>query len=187
MMLSLAIIAVLGDTNDLFQSGIPNKMVMGQRIGVEKVDEKTYLANPAASDERIRKVVIDHGVIIDAKNLVDLDLCLVYLLLSPRFFAKDSKSELAIIRVDNSVVLVVGALFDLFDLDVLSVSSTNLFLENQLLGLHRVHLYIRLILVRLRHSDSPSGVLGDHHRLNWVHCPHLALREQVREYLCVWL
>ena len=150
-------------------------MVMSKRVRVKEIDEKTCLTDPATSNEGVRKVIIDNCVVINPKNFIDFDFCLVNFMLVPGFFSKDPQPELAVIGVHNGIVLIVGVLLNLFYLDVLILTSTYFLFESQLLGLHGVHLNPRLVLVSLGNCDSPCGVCRDDHSLDGVHRAHLAL------------
>ena len=155
MMLSLALIIKLWNTNDFFHRCAPDKMVMGERVRVEEIDENTCLTDPAASNKGVREVIIGYCKVINPKNFVDLHFCLVYFMLVPCLFSKDSQPELAVIRVHHGIVLVVRVLLNLLYLDVLIHTSSNSLFESQLLGLHGVHLNPRLVLVSLGHCNGP--------------------------------
>jgi len=175
MMLSFALIIKLWDTNDFFHRCTPDKMVMGERVRVEEIDENTCLTDPAASNEGVREVIIGYCKVINPKNFIDFDFRLVNFMLVPGFFSKDPQPELAVIGVNYGIVFVVGVLLNLLYLDVLIHTSADFLFESQLLGLHGVHLNPRLVLVSLGNCDSPCGVCRDDHSLDGVHRAHLAL------------
>jgi hypothetical protein len=164
---------VLGSAHHLIISKVPNKMVVGLCVVMEKVHEQAVLRDPAAGDRRIHKVLVEHGVVIDAAYLVDLDLRLLNLSLGPGDSAKDSDTEEAIVAVATSKLLPVRILLDLLDLDILVRVSSDLLLEGELLGLHAIHLDIGLPVISLGHRDCSGRVLGDRHRLNRVHRGHV--------------
>ena len=155
MMHSYTLVIKLWDTNNFFHCCAPDKMVMGERVRVEEIDENTCLTNPPASNEGVSEVIIDHCVVINTKNFVDLYFRLLYFVLVPCLFSKDPQPELTIIRVHHGIVLVVRVLFNLLYLDVLIHTSANSLFESQLLGLHRIHLNPRLVLVSLGHCNGP--------------------------------
>ena len=109
---------------------------MSQRMRMEEIYIETNLIDPATSYEWVWKVVIDHGVVINAKYLVDFDLRLVDLLLCPGLSAEHPEPELSVIRVHHCILHIVGVLLDLLDLDILVLTSSDLFLNRKLLCLH---------------------------------------------------
>ena len=72
----------LGFSNDPLVRNIPDEMVVSVRYWVKEVNKYSVLSNPATCDERVRKVVADHGIIVKANQLIDFDLSLFNLRLS---------------------------------------------------------------------------------------------------------
>ena len=145
---------VLRNPNHLLVADVPHKVVVGARVVVEKVNVQTVLADPAASDVRIAKVLVNHGVVVDTANLVHFDLSFLDFFLGPRDSAEDPHTEQPIVEVAAGEELAVGVLLHLFDLDVLFWVSSDFFLKSQLLSLHGVHLDIGFTVITLSHSDS---------------------------------
>ena len=75
---------------------------MSERIGVEKIDEKTLRINPATRDKWVSVVIDGHGEVIKSYELIDLHLSSLDFVICPGLLAKDSESELSIIIVDHS-------------------------------------------------------------------------------------
>jgi hypothetical protein len=134
---------------------IPQKVVMGHRMVVVKVYEQKILRDEAASHEWVRKLLVRHREIIDAKHFIDLDLGQLYLLLVSLFLAKDSESELAIIHVAACKLFTRSVLLYGLNFDVLVGTSTNLLIEAFCVVVQPIHNNIRAVFIRSLHGDCP--------------------------------
>jgi hypothetical protein len=172
-------------TNHPLVGDVPDKMKMRVSIAMEEVYKNFVLCDPAACDEWIRKVIIDHGVIIQSDQLIDLDLSFLDLLFGPLRFAEYSQPEKPIIKVDAGKHLSVEILLDLLHPDVLILVASDFFLESKLLSLDRVHLDPALPLLGFGHRDCPRGIVGNYHRLDRVHRHHAILLYQIRKNVTV--
>jgi hypothetical protein len=65
-------------------------MVVGECKCVEKIDKNFILTNPAASNERVCKVITNHGIVIETNQLIDFDLRFLYLSLCSLLLGEDS-------------------------------------------------------------------------------------------------
>ena len=79
----------LGFSNDPLVRNIPDEMVVSVRYWVKEVNKYFVLSNPATSDERVRKVIADHGIIVKANQFIDFDLSLFNLRLSSLLLRED--------------------------------------------------------------------------------------------------
>ena len=61
---------------------------MGQRVIVEKVYEYQVVCQEAASDIRMRKVVVAYRVIVKANDFINMHLSVLYLLFRPHLVPK---------------------------------------------------------------------------------------------------
>ena len=162
-----------GDPIYLFSRLVPDEMVVRRRVRMEKINEEAIFVDPTTGDERIRKVIASHRVVIQAQYLVDFDLSPLNFNFAPRVSPENPQPELSVVLVYDGIMLVVGILLNLLDLDVLLGTAANLFLKRELLSLHRVHLDPALSLICFGHRDRHRGILRNQHRLNRVHCLHL--------------
>lgn len=62
----LAITFLRLDANNFLSFNVPEEMIMSSRVIVEKVHKDFVVIDPGASNERVLKVSIDHGVSINA-------------------------------------------------------------------------------------------------------------------------
>ena len=124
---------------DSLVSYVPDEMVVGVGIRVKEVDKHSIFGNPATGDEWVRKVIVDHGVVIEANQLVYFHLGFIDLLLISLLFAKDTETKQPIVEVDTGKLLPIMVLFHLFYPDVLLLVTSDLFLKSLFESLNRVH------------------------------------------------
>ena len=175
----------LGFSNNSLICYIPDEMVMGVWIRVKEVDKNLILPDPAAGDEWVWKVIVQHGVIIKTNQLVNLDLSLFDLLLIPLLFAKDTQPKQPIVKVDTGKLLPIMILLHLFDFDVLLLIASDLFFKSLFETLDRVHFDPTLIFHVLWNCDGSSGVIRYYHRLDWVPCHYAVLFHQICKDIAV--
>ena len=108
-----------------FGFDIVDEMEVGQRVIVEKVYEYQVVCQEAASDIRMRQVVVAHRVIVKANDFIDMHLSVLYLLFRPHLLPKGSQPKLTIVIVDKSIFSPIVILSDLFRLYVLFWITTD--------------------------------------------------------------
>ena len=176
----------LRDSHHLSLGDIPQEVVVRQGISVEECNEDQVVSGEAAGDEWVWEDVDRHGVVIQAKKLIEPDLLLVDLAPFPLFLAKDTHPELAVIHVAASELLARGVLYTLFDLDVAFIIA-NLLFEGQLLGLDTKLCNVRSLVILLGHHYRSLRIIRYDHAHNGKTSHHLVLFQQIREDLAVLL
>ena len=64
MVHSNACFVELGFSNYSLVGDVPNEMVVCVRVGVEEVHKHSVFAYPAASDKRVREILVAHGIVV---------------------------------------------------------------------------------------------------------------------------
>ena len=125
---------------------------MDLREGVEKVDEQLVRTDEGASYKRVRKVGDCDGIVVYAKDIIDLKFFPLDLVDVSLFCSKDPDKKLAIVHVGESELAADCVLLDLVALDALVVlAAANRFLHDQLVSLQTVDVDETLMLVFLKH------------------------------------
>ena len=135
-----ASLVILWLSNNSLIGYIPDEMVVGVRVRMEEVDKHLVLCDPATGNERVCEVIINHGVVIEANQLVDLYLRLLDLLLISLLFSKDTETKQPVVKVDTRKLLSIMVLLHLFHSYILLLATSNLFLKSLFVSLDRVHL-----------------------------------------------
>ena len=176
-----------GLTFDSTLGDVVDEVIVGQREVMEQVDEDSFVANKGAGYVRIWESLDSHGPVVDAQQLVDVQLLAIRLFRGPLLLVKPSEPELTIVEVADSVSLTGGVLLDFFDLDIVSISSTDLFFKCHLIRFKIIHLDVVLFLVSLGNGDGSGRVIRNDDRADRVHGRDFSSLEEVFEQLSVIL
>ena len=155
-------------------------------IVVEESDKYQAVGQETADNERIRKLVVAHGVIIELNYFVDWNLCIFDLTLGSLVFAVErSESKLSIVAIDDSKERSIIILDYLVSFDVLLAGTTQKFFIAKLASFEIVHFDPSLVLWLLGQSDSSRRVIGDKHRYNGKLSENRLRVDQICKYILV--
>ena len=96
------------------------------------------VAHKGARDKRVWKVVNRHGVVVDVKNRVDIQLFLSNFLLTPGFSSEGAHLEFSVINIHSCKIVSRGILLDLLELDIAVILSSEMFFKSFCVSLKRV-------------------------------------------------
>ena len=119
----------LFDAFSLSFLNVPDEVVVHLAVVVEEVDVDEHVSHEAADNIGVLEVFISHCVIVNPKQLVNVQLVFLDLSVFPLLLAKGAQPEAPVIKVHASVVVAFGILFHLFNFDVIVLSSSNFFFE----------------------------------------------------------
>lgn len=125
--------------------------------------------DPCAVHKRLWKVTDWHCVIVYSKNLIDMKLFLLNLLLRPRFSTKCSQFKLSIIYESTSKLVTCRVLLHIFGLDIAIFFATYFLFKGHSIGFQGVLLDVIFTICCFGHRQHRFGVVGDNARYYWVH------------------
>ena len=158
---------------------VPKKVIVGHGVGVVHADVEVIVVDEAAVGEGLWESFDDHGPVVQSKIHIDINFLSLYSFLvsyhrSPfqRFqirvvSIKVAKSKLAIVEVNKGELGTCLVLLYFFQLDVLVILASYLFLKHLLIGNQRKHPNPVRSLVLLRHRDHQLRIVCDEHANDW--------------------
>jgi hypothetical protein len=108
-------------------------------------------------------------VIIYSKNLIDVKLFLLNLLLRPRLSTKRPQFKLSIIYESTSKLVTSRVLLDIFGLDIAIFFATYFLFKGYSIGFQGVLLDVIFTICGFGHRQHGFGVVGDDTRYYCVH------------------
>lgn len=118
-------------------------------------NEDDCVRDETTDDERIWEAFNGKGPIVDPNEVIDVNLVLLDFFIRSGLLAEGSHFEFAIIKVDEAVLISLGALLNLIDLNVVLRLSTNLLHECLFVSFKVKHLYCIFPLILFAYNDSP--------------------------------
>jgi len=124
---------LFGAAQDLLL-GLPDNGSLGQVIDevdmlqlcvMKQIDVNHVVRDESTGNEWVREGLVAHRVVVQAEQLVDIELILLDLFGCSVDFSEGSQVEVSIIVVYYCIFLAVGVLLDLLQFDVLVLSSSN--------------------------------------------------------------
>ena len=110
---------------------VVDEMVVGQRVVMEKADKDQGVGQKATSNERVRKCLDAHRVIIKPNNLIDFNFTVRDFGFAPPLLPECPQSEFTIVVIGNRIKSTVVILGDLVGLDILRLITTDQLFEAQ--------------------------------------------------------
>lgn len=160
------------------QTVVVNEMVVHLIVIVEQLNGDAVVRDEAACDERVREALDWHGEVVQVYGGIDVKIFFLTDLLGPRLFREDSKTEVAVVDVDDGILDTERVLLNFLCSNIALFSATNFLLESLLVRLQIVHAHPEFTVISLRNQNGSGGVVryhaGDDRVLGW----HLLVLEQ---------
>ena len=153
-------------------------MIVCKRMIVKKAAEYPVIAGPTTVDIGVHQPKNGHSVVINAKQLIDLQLLRSYLLRCPVDLFENSEFEMSVIDISSTKLITFWILLNFFKFNV---SARIDFAESHFV-FHRfqiVHINIALLIILLGDCYSPTRVIRNHQRHYHIFSFHMFIYCQV--------